>query len=59
MSTYSRKANAIPARAWSNAPKLYNIFAPIFVPYTPKKGAEINAARFAIPNTKPYFRLKK
>ena len=55
LSTYSKKANAIPASAWSNAPKLYNIFAPILVPYTPKKGADINAARLAIPKTNPYF----
>ena len=55
LSIYARKANAIPESAWSNAPILYNIFAPICVPYMPKIGAEIKAAMFAIPNTKPYF----
>ena len=41
--------------AWRNAPALYNTFAPIFVPYTPKTGAEINAAKLAIPKTNPYY----
>ena len=45
----------MPHMAWRNAPALYKTFAPIFVPYTPNNGADINAAKFAIPKTNPYF----
>ena len=37
-----------------NAPMLYKSLGPIFVPTAPNIGDARNAARFAIPNTKPY-----
>ena len=58
-STQSRNANASPHKGWRNAPKLYNSFAPIFVPYTPNIGAERNAAKLAMPNTNPYYERKE
>ena len=37
------------------APAEYKTFGPIFAPYLAKKGANTNAAKLAIPNTKPYW----
>ena len=55
---YVTNAKAIPHIGWRKAPKLYKAFAPIFAPYIPNKGAERNAARLAIPKTKPYYQWK-
>ena len=40
--------------AWRKAPQLYNNLGPIWVPYAPKIGAKIKAARLVMPNTNPY-----
>ena len=55
---YVKNANAIPHIGWRKEPKLYKTFAPILAPYIPNKGAERNAARLAIPKTKPYYQAK-
>ena len=40
--------------AWRKAPQLYSNLGPIWVPYAPKRGAKIKAARLVMPNTNPY-----
>ena len=50
----TRKPNATPTHDCKNAPTLYKYLTPIFAPNLPQRGANRNAARFAIPKTHPY-----
>ena len=45
--------------AWTNAPKLKMCFAWIRCPHAPNNGAAINAAKYVIPNTNPYWKEGK
>ena len=54
LSTYIKHPKAIPARACENTPKLYRNLTPIWVPNFAINGANKKAARFDMPNTKPY-----
>ena len=54
LSKYVKKAKQMQQTGCVNAPMLYKSLGPIFVPTAPNIGDARNAARFAIPNTKPY-----
>lgn len=51
---YTRNPNDKPTMPCVKAPALYNSFGPILAPYLPNMGANRNAARLAMPKTKPY-----
>lgn len=53
--TKVKRPKQIPLIAWRKAPQLYSNLGPIWVPYAPKIGAKIKAARLVMPKTNPYW----
>ena len=51
---YAKNPKQIPERACKNAPAMYRNLTPICVPNFPNNGPQKEAARFEMPNTKPY-----